>query len=184
MPGQDQSTDADEHYHGRMEDTVLVGGQTFLPVGVFIDKAFGDKDRVVVPLAEDERGENDVDDVEADVQQPHKAQNPEPADNQWKEGQEPQFKAAEAEGQEHEHHKAAYRSDVVKAIRQDAHETVADVAGVEDKRSVRAQGFLYVTAPGCILETHLIDNQVFPVVIKNICTLKRINQRRLIGGSD
>ncbi len=70
-----------------MKDAVLVGGKAFLPVGIFIDKPFGDEDRVVVALPEDECGEDDVDDVEADVQKAHQSKNPEPTDSQREEGQ-------------------------------------------------------------------------------------------------
>ena len=100
MLGQHQGSYADEHYHGRMEHAVLVGGKTFLPVGIFIHKTFGDEDRVVVALAEDEGGEDDVDDVEADVQQAHQSKDPEPADSQREEGQKAKFQTAEAKAQE------------------------------------------------------------------------------------
>ncbi len=172
MSGQDQGPDADEHYHRGMKDAVLVGGQTLLPVGIFIDKTFGDEDCVVVALTEDERREDDVDDVEPDAKKTHQPQNPEPADSQREKGQKTKFQTAEAKTQEDKHHEAAYRPDVVKATGQDAHKAVADVAGVKDKRSVHAQGFLYRLGIGLILIVHLIDNQTFILVLQDIGSIE------------
>ena len=95
MTARDECADADEHDEGREDDASFVGGEDRLSVHIFRDAAFGDEDGVVVALAEDEGGQNDVDDVELDAEQRHDAQNPYPADSHRDEGDDGQLDASE-----------------------------------------------------------------------------------------
>ena len=85
---------------------------------MFVDKSFGDEDRIVVALAEDEGGQDDVHDVEPDVEQLHEAEDPQPADGHGQEGHEAQFEPPEREPEEEEDDHAARPADVVEVAGQ------------------------------------------------------------------
>lgn len=114
----DERSDADEHDQRRDHDAAFVRGQQLAPVGVFVDKSFGDEDRIVVALAEDEGGQDDVHDVEPDVEQLHEAEDPQPADSHGQEGHEAQFEPPEREPEEEEDDHTARPADVVEVAGQ------------------------------------------------------------------
>ena len=59
-----QRTYADKHQNSRQNHTVAVVFQHLLAVSILVEQSFGDKNRVVIALTEDECRQNDVDDVE------------------------------------------------------------------------------------------------------------------------
>ena len=95
MFGKDECADADEHYQCGKDDAALVWREDRTFVYVFRDAAFRHENGVVVALAEDECGKDDVDDVELDAQNGHNAQNPYPADCHRYEGNDGKFNATE-----------------------------------------------------------------------------------------
>ena len=118
MLGEDQRADADKHQYTTENDTVAVVFQHPLAVGVFVEQALCDENRVVIALTENEGGQNDVHDVELDASQMHDAQNPSPAHRQGQKGQQRQFQAPKREAEEEEHDDAAHIKDVVEVVRQ------------------------------------------------------------------
>ena len=118
MFGQHQRANADEHDQGAQGNGILVRVQDFFACSVLIQKPFRDKDAVIVPHAENERGQDDIDDIELQPRKPHDALNPVPADRQRQKGQETQFQAAEAEPQEEEDNERAKQADGAEILRQ------------------------------------------------------------------
>ena len=68
---------------GKVAKITVVGGngelrQHFLAVSVFVHHPLGDENGVVVSLPEDERGKDNVDDVEFHIENAHQSENPDP----------------------------------------------------------------------------------------------------------
>ena len=60
---------------------MLVGGKHLAPVSIFVHGSLCHEDGVVIALAEDEGGEDDVHDVELHVEDGHQSQYPQPTDS-------------------------------------------------------------------------------------------------------
>ena len=137
MPRHDQGADADEHDQRREHHAVLVGAQDLLAAGMLVHQAFRDENGIVVPLAENERGQHDVDDVETQPEQLHDAQDPDPAHRQRQERKHAQFDAAEREPQEEEDDQRTQESDLVEVQREGVHKPAVDIGGVETEAVVQ-----------------------------------------------
>ena len=95
MAGHDKGAHSDEHDGGRKENASLIGGKDSAAVLAFVNESLGDKNAVVIALSENECGENHVDEVEFDVEQVHRTQNPQPRHGHGKEGDEGMFELSE-----------------------------------------------------------------------------------------
>ena len=131
--GEDEDADADEHEGGGDDDAAAVTAEALLAVGVFVHETLGDEDGVVVALAEDEGGEDDVDNVEFDSGELHHAEYPQPADGEGNEGEEGEFEPSEGEPEEEENDEAADIEDVVEVVAEGRHKVGAYVGDVEDE---------------------------------------------------
>ena len=80
-----ESADADEHNEGRQHHGILERAQDLLPRRILVHQPFRDEDGIVVPLAENEGREDDIDDVELDAEQAHRPEDPKPAHRQRQE---------------------------------------------------------------------------------------------------
>ena len=80
-----QNSYADKHDEGAQDHCILERVEYLLPCPVLIHQAFRNEDGVVISHAEDERGKDDVDNVEAETGDPHDTFNPYPA---YRKGQE------------------------------------------------------------------------------------------------
>ena len=67
MFGENQGANANKHQYTAEDDAVAIVFQHSLAVGVFVEQALRDENRVVVALTEDEGGQDDVHDVELDA---------------------------------------------------------------------------------------------------------------------
>ena len=139
MFGEDERADADEHEDAREDDAVAVVLQHPLAIGVFVEQPFRDEDGIVVALAEDEGGQDDVDNIKFDAAQVHDAQDPGPAHRQRQEGQQRQLQTPKREAEEEEHHDAAHIKDVVEIGRKGTDQIVAHIADTKGK-TVKNQG--------------------------------------------
>ena len=105
--GQNQCANANKHDKGAERDGVLVGVQDFFARSALIQKAFRDKNAVVVPHPEDEGGKDDIDDIKLQAAEAHDALNPVPAHRQRQEGHKADSQAAETGPQEEEDNERA-----------------------------------------------------------------------------
>ena len=128
---EDHDAHADKHDGGREGDAVFVGGQRSASVGVFVNQPLGHEDGVVVALAEDERGQDDVDDVELHVEDAHQPKNPDPAERQRDKGDEAKLDPPHGEEQEDEDDEAADVEHIVEVVRQGSDHAARHRLGVE-----------------------------------------------------
>ena len=118
MACHDQCPDTDEHDQCRQDDRVLVRRQHLPSVSILVHGPLGHEDGIVVALPEDERGKDDVDDVELHSAQRHDAQYPQPAHSHRYEREQCQFEIAEGKPEEEEHDESAGDADIVEIVGQ------------------------------------------------------------------
>ena len=76
MTGHNQRSYADEHDEGREKDSPAVGRQHRTTVDCLVNSSLGHAEGVVIALSKDERGEDDVDDIERKARDTHNSLNP------------------------------------------------------------------------------------------------------------
>ena len=127
MPADNQRAYADEHDNGGQDHAAPAGLQAAPARSVLGHQALGDENGIVISLAEDESGQNDIDDVELEAQQLHEPQYPHPTHSQRQEGHQAHLHTAQRQPQEGKDHEAADETDIVKRGRQGLGQMVADV---------------------------------------------------------
>ncbi len=163
----DQGTDADEHDQGGDDDGVLVGSQHLAAVGILVHCPFRHEDGVVVALAEDEGGEDDVDDVELHSAQCHDAQYPQPAHRHRHEREGGQLDAAERQPEEEEHDESAGEADVVEVVGEVVGDSAVHARHVKAVAALCVQGFLH-SLDVLVLHRQHVDDMILSVA--TVCT--------------
>ena len=116
MLREDKNADADEHDGCREDNRLTVLRQHRFAGFVLVNKAFDNENGVIVTLAEDESGEDDVNDIELNTNELHDGDNPNPAECHRNEGNEREPETAEAEDEENEDNQAAAKADIIEVI--------------------------------------------------------------------
>ena len=122
---------------------MFVGCKNRLTGIMLIYTAFGHKDGIVISLTKDERGKDDIHDIELDAEYSHKTENPHPTDSHRHEGYYSQFYLTEREPQEEEHDKRTCPADIVKVVRQAICQRTVKTLNIETARDA-ALHFLYL----------------------------------------
>ena len=125
MSGYNERAHADKHDQCGQENASLVGSKEPTAISILVLTPLCHKDGVVIALAENKRGEDHVNDVEVDVQQPHDTKNPDPAHRHWQERQSRQLNVAHGKPQEEKHNETAGPPYIIEGIVEiDCHDTV------------------------------------------------------------
>ena len=100
MFGQQQHAERNQHDERTEEDGLVELREHPVAGALFVERTFQHKNRVVVALSEEERGEDDVDDIELNTCQLHDAENPNPRDGHRQESDDAEPEAAKREAEE------------------------------------------------------------------------------------